>query len=582
MDGLMKVSAILMLCEISHAKDLLAHIQGNNAIVCIKELQTDINTNFEINFSGYTSNRHFTNVMLFQQENGKEGTYSINSNYTGRIQRIAMNDRNFSFLLLNATFKDSGNCTLRQTTLEKGNTGVLVARRVLPARPGDRITVSFVFHETNTSSIKIDYASCTMYRTKILYNMSKEVCNSRDIVMVEEMEIEKCALKTKEFSFTFPLIEWLHKGNYFAWDEKGRLLDSIFIDVDENNNRTKAYTINATGIGLIISALLIAVLSAFLVIIAVWKRRTRRVQKTKTYKVTYKNGNPTIANSSRNGCQKFEAKVRMNDTNIYSNGLDCRMPSMKPACTLQSDSKLLLSETVPGDDYVHECDELNTVCLTDCISKESCLCSNAIRNKATDSTVNSSIEYDYVIKHTFMTLRPPAMDPIVTMNKQQLSKIEKFLNSCKTINIKPLSKVLPATLYAKLDKMRTKETKYTCSSVELKDLSLASELSPPCSFENDLVNKSINSPNVSRYGERHMESDSRCISSHVFMYVPELTDLQDSKTRTFPQCLKFDYPRNECSDAYGMEMGHQRSRSLEPLSWDPLNNSNVLKSMKSS
>ncbi|KAK3598036.1 hypothetical protein CHS0354_042404 [Potamilus streckersoni] len=495
MDSLLKVSAVLMLCEISHAKGLLTNIQGKDAVIYIEALQTDVNAVMEIHFSGYTSNRLFTNVLTYHQKKEKEEILSINSNYTGRIRGFIMNNASVSFLLLNANFNDSGKYTVTETYLEKGNTGVLVARHILRAHIGERMKITFNIPDTNTSFIKIDYAIYTFNRTVLFLNVSKDVCSYNDVRIVEEMKFQNCSMKRREFSFTFPEISWLHKGSYFAWDEKGRLLDSLFVDIDENNTPTQAssYTLNAAETGLLISALQIVLTLTFLVFIAVRKHRKLRVQTTTTHKLEYKNGNPTVSNSSRNGCQKLEAKVRMNDRNNYSKGLDCSMSTFKPASKLQSNPKLLLPQTVAGDDLVHEYDELKTVSLTDRISKESCLRSNMLCYKATGITTGSSNEYDYVIKHTFMTLRPPAPDPTVTKTNKQQAKYEKFLYSFKSINIKPLSRVLPAPLYTRLEKRRTKKTQPTGSSVESKSLDLANELSTPCSFElkNDFTKKTI-------------------------------------------------------------------------------------------
>ncbi|KAK3598039.1 hypothetical protein CHS0354_042407 [Potamilus streckersoni] len=316
------------------------------------------------------------------------------------------------------------------------------------------------------SSIKIDFK---FNRTVLLYNVSKEDCTSTDIVVVEGMEIQKCALKSGTLSFTFLNISWLHKGSVFAWDEKGRLLDSVFIDVEENSETAPSSPSieNETVKWLLISALVIALVAVFLVVIGFLKYRRKRGELGLT---TF-----------------FWAPVFLS-SHIMLVDLYDFYPSPTSTQWLESTRQALEWIRLCGETYF----------------------------------------YDF-------TIRPPAPDPAVLMKYKKKTEIEKFLHSIKNVNIKPLSRVLPATLYARREKKRAKEkTQCTGSSVELNSLELTKELSLPCSFEsdNDLTMLTIDYSKRSKQKESQMRSNAKCISSPIFMYRPESSSIKDSLAKT--------------------------------------------------
>ncbi|KAK3607407.1 hypothetical protein CHS0354_003034 [Potamilus streckersoni] len=97
--------------------------QGLDVKVSIITTSTDGNKTLEINFSGFTSNLHYTTVMMYETRN-----ISISRNYTGRIQNITSSQDTFSFLLLNVSFIDSGNFTVYEHSQEKGKTSIIVIK----------------------------------------------------------------------------------------------------------------------------------------------------------------------------------------------------------------------------------------------------------------------------------------------------------------------------------------------------------------------------------------------------------------------------------------------------------------------
>ncbi|KAK3598034.1 hypothetical protein CHS0354_042402 [Potamilus streckersoni] len=101
--------------------------------------------------------------------------------------------------------------------------------RVLVAQLGEPITLSFIATEETISSIKI--VDPITSRRVLIYNVAERDCIYTDIIQKKQLQVQCCVSK-REFSFTIPYVSWLHKGGYFAWDDKGHLLDSIFVDIE--------------------------------------------------------------------------------------------------------------------------------------------------------------------------------------------------------------------------------------------------------------------------------------------------------------------------------------------------------------
>ncbi|KAK3598040.1 hypothetical protein CHS0354_042408 [Potamilus streckersoni] len=232
MDVVTRISVLLLFIEIGHSKELnpTISVQGDNATVSIHAHKTEGETLLEINFSGYISNEHFSNIMIYRRKKGESENISINRNYTGRIDRIEQHNDHFSFLLINVMFYDSGNYKVNVHSKLEGNTIILVARRIYVANIRNPSTLSFVFYDLNASSITVDNPTSKLTQPVLIYNATNDSCIYTDAVSVEKIN---CVLRKGEFSFIIPEIGWLHKGSYFAWDDKGRLLDSLFLDIQD-------------------------------------------------------------------------------------------------------------------------------------------------------------------------------------------------------------------------------------------------------------------------------------------------------------------------------------------------------------
>ncbi|KAL3886544.1 hypothetical protein ACJMK2_026529 [Sinanodonta woodiana] len=235
MDGVTRISLVLIWCGNVYSRVWNSTIlaQGYNGTINIDMPKSDLETLLEINFYGYTSKQHFSNIFLYK--NDQNGSISINRNYTGRIERVVNSDGQLSFLLLNAMFNDSGNYTIKEKSDLKETTCVLVSSRIEEAELWEPFIFSFMVYETNTSFIRVEKHISKLGQPVVIYNTTNNICTGIDVFSMEKKTIENCVLWNGTFSYTIPDIGWLHKGSYFAWDDKDRLLDSIFLDIKDNS-----------------------------------------------------------------------------------------------------------------------------------------------------------------------------------------------------------------------------------------------------------------------------------------------------------------------------------------------------------
>ncbi|KAK3598035.1 hypothetical protein CHS0354_042403 [Potamilus streckersoni] len=580
MDVALRIFLSLILCAKEHAKDLnlITIVQGNNAIVYIDTPKTDGKNLLEIYFSGCTSNQHLNNVLLYTPVNGENGRVSINTNYKGRIDRVVHNNDEFSFLLLNTIFNDSGNYTVNENSNVIGITSVLVARRIFVAQLLEPFTLSFTFYDKNTLSIRVDSMTSKLSQLVVIYNATNDSCTY--VVSWGKNNIRNCTLRKGEFSFIISEIVWLNKGTYFAWDDKGRLLDSLYLDIQDTGTSTTSSRSdigNEMGTSLIVSALLIMIFASCLAIVAMWKLRRRRARMSTNHNFTHRNEIQTIGcgpdnalfpdetrivlatNNSRDLTElkrnKIEERVKLNDQNMCVRGLGCRKSYGNARWKLQIDSTLSSAETIQSDsthryDYVPANDEWQP--------KQSYIRSNLLGTNSIGSTSQSSFQYKHVGQSRFMILRPPAPDPVVKKNNKQQNIVADSFYSIKKCNKRWLPRDDPSTLFAKKSNKMTMEIHRTRSSDEL-SLDCINVVSSPCfvQLDKDFAKKDVESPQKSR--------KVKCIKSKDVGYMPESCQFRDSKTRSASQCLSANYPRDDYDYTNAMETRHRISWSNDDL-----------------
>ncbi|KAL3884523.1 hypothetical protein ACJMK2_024657 [Sinanodonta woodiana] len=208
-------------------------VTGENVTVCMDRLQIKGTHILQINFAGFISKQHVSNVLLYNPLNTTFDQLSVNSNYTGRIEKFETNQSSLSFLLLNVKIMESGMYTV--TTMEgsvvKGNTSILVARQRILGQLGDSMNITFMCNKANISSIQIEmFVPKASYRV-VIYDLTQANCTVLGTQFINR--IENCILSGTKFSFTIKKITWLEIGTYAALDDRKFLLDSLFVVIED-------------------------------------------------------------------------------------------------------------------------------------------------------------------------------------------------------------------------------------------------------------------------------------------------------------------------------------------------------------
>ncbi|KAL3886543.1 hypothetical protein ACJMK2_026528 [Sinanodonta woodiana] len=214
MDVATRISLVFIWCGNVYSRVWNSTIlaQGYNGTINIDMPKSDLETLLEINFYGYTSKQHFSNIFWYK--NDQNGSISINSNYTGRIERVVNSDGQLSFLLLNAMFKDSGNYPIKEKSDLKETTCVLVSSRIEEAKLWEPFIFSFMVYETNTSFIRVENYFSKLSQPVVIYNTTNNICTDIYVLSLEKKTIVNCVLGNGIFSYTIPDIGWLNKGSY--------------------------------------------------------------------------------------------------------------------------------------------------------------------------------------------------------------------------------------------------------------------------------------------------------------------------------------------------------------------------------
>ncbi|KAL3886570.1 hypothetical protein ACJMK2_026555 [Sinanodonta woodiana] len=508
---------------------------------------------------------------------GQNGSISINRNYTGRIESVVHNNTHFSFLLLNVMFNDSGNYTIQENANVKRITSVLVTRRKYVAHIWEPMLLSFKVYEKSMSFIKVDILNFKRSQLVVIYNLINASCTYRDVVSVEN-----CVLINREFVFVIPEIGWLHKGSYFAWDDKDRLLDSIFLDIQGKSTTGLRSSLNIVKESwFIISALGISILVTYLVVVALWKLRGRRAEMTNRDNCTSRNGIQAINHRSNNVfiqeetrrvltkqnsndltelmTNRFQPRFKLNDQNMCVRGIGCAMSSVNPRCSLQIDSSLSSAETIQSGsthryDYAHDIDNL----VSECQSKQHYIRSKLLDTNSISGKSLTSFDYNDVVQNRFMPLRPPAPEPVLKKKQNKTTIVANSFYSHKQVNKRWIRSTEQSILFAKKRNQRTIESRRTRSRENL-SLKCTNGLSSPSfvHIEKDFAKKDVDSP--------IKDTKEKWLESKVVKCLPEPYQFRDSKSGSASQCSGSDNPGDDYDQVYAMEKRHGRSRSNDAL-----------------
>ncbi|KAL3886565.1 hypothetical protein ACJMK2_026550 [Sinanodonta woodiana] len=525
---------------------------------------------------------------------GQNGSISINRNYTGRIESVVHNNTHFSFLLLNVMFNDSGNYTIQENANVKRITSVLVTRRKYVAHIWEPMLLSFKVYEKSMSFIKVDILKFKRSQPVVIYNLINASCTYRDVVSVEN-----CVLINREFVFVIPEIGWLHKGSYFAWDDKDRLLDSIFLDIQGKTTTGLRSSLNIVKESwFIISALGISILVTSLVVVALWKLRGRR-EMTKRDNCTSRNGIQAINHHSNNAfiqeeirrvltkkysddltelmTNRLQPRFKLNDQNMCVRGIGCAMSSINPRCSLQIDSSLSSAETIKSDsthsthryDYAHDIDNL----VSECQSKQHYIRSKLLDTNSISGKSLTSFDYNDVVQNIFMPLRPPAPEPVLKKKQNQTTIVANSLYSHKQVNKRWIRSTEPSILFAKKSNQGTIESRRTRSRENL-SLKCTNGLSSPSfvHIEKDFAKKDVDSP--------IKDKKEKWLESKVVKCLPEPYQFRDSKRIGASQCSRDDYPGDDYNQAYAMEKKNRRSWSNDALYGNQICNTKASRSRR--
>ncbi|KAL3884828.1 hypothetical protein ACJMK2_024929 [Sinanodonta woodiana] len=208
------------------------YAEGDDVPIRIDVLHINGDEVLEINFSGFFSKQRISNVMIYYPKKIQSDSESVSTNYTGRIKHIKMDKGCFSFRLLLVSTMDSGNYTVFQNSLEKGNTSILVSRRVLFRQDLGSMILPFKFNKANMSLITIEMIN-PLPLAVVIYDVELQRC--KHMGYPYQNRTESCAFNASNFTFTLHNVSWLDKGTYVAWDDRRFLLDSIDLDIQEGS-----------------------------------------------------------------------------------------------------------------------------------------------------------------------------------------------------------------------------------------------------------------------------------------------------------------------------------------------------------
>ncbi|KAL3884829.1 hypothetical protein ACJMK2_024930, partial [Sinanodonta woodiana] len=628
------------------------YVNGGNVTLCMDGLQINGTQSLEIHLYSFISKDHVRNVMLYNPKENQADQISVSSHYTGRIEKLKINNQLVSnlllsnpvnnqseeksvnkhesggtfkinnslcFLLLNVTFIDSGNYTVSTMgdSVVKGKTGLLVARQTVFGQHDTLMNITFMCNKTNISSIKIEMMLHTQVYPVVIYDVSHANCT--EVGDVFKNQIESCLFNGITLSLTIRSLTWLEKGTYVAWGDMTFLLDSIFVEIEDtkrssletrkgyvtllstvngptdsskfaNETGSKLATINGyqtssneamNGLSppssndnselLLVTAIVVVVVAACLAMIGFWMIRHRKVPTTKTERKSpgnsfgnlYKIDNELITPEttrlvlrpndnavSLTDVHKGHVNIRRTEENIIHRRFDCADSSTtRTTRNVQIDSRAHLYDHI-SENQDH------------CWPWESNL---LLKPHSTESVAEQRVLYDYVVQHSFMTLRPPAPDPVVNRKSKFGGTSDHGLSWYRRIDLTSASRLDKS--YALTNKQRYMESNSTLSRSEPEICHSINEFAPSSYFELECIRATgtMNSPscllNSVAQNWRNVENSNNT----NFIPKSEFVELRDkSKHEQVAPVLQYDLPQCHV-DPTSMDRRHRKSLSLDDM-----------------
>ncbi|KAL3884850.1 hypothetical protein ACJMK2_024951 [Sinanodonta woodiana] len=658
-----RICVLLMLLGIADPKEWrneTSSVNGRNVTVCMDGFQIKGTQGLEINFAGFISKHHVSNVMIYNPLKDQSYQMSVNRNYTGRIEKLTIDKHqvcneflanpvkyhseqmrinkhdtgeinvfkmniSLSFHLRHVTFMDSGTYTV--TTMEdsvvKGGTRLFVARHTMFGQDGSSMNITFMCNKRNISSITIEMMLFNIFFPVVIYDVSHANCTKFGEVL--KNGIESCLFDGITLSFSIRRVTWLDRGMYVAWDDMKFLMDSIFIEIEDTKtssletrkgyvtlpstvkrptvsmkftkgtdtktssleNSSPYVTIPSTLNGpndtprfekeinkqtlILVSAIVVVVVAAFLAVIAFWMIRHRKVPTTEIERKStanssgnlYRNDNKFIppettrlvleANDNAvnlTDAIKGQANIRRKEENIIHRRFDCADSSTtRTTLNVQIDSCAHLY------DYISEKHDY-------CWPRESNI---RVSWLSTESVAEQRVEYDYVVQHSFMTLRPPAPDPLLSRKFKFRSTNDHSISWYKRINLKSGSRLDPS--YSLTNIERHMESNCTSSRLEKERCHSIHELAPSRYFEFECIRATgtMNSPSWLRYNVVQNWRNVENSDSTNFLPKPEFVEFRDKSTHgQVAEVLHYDSPQCHV-DLASMDRRHRKSQSLDDM-----------------
>ncbi|KAL3884846.1 hypothetical protein ACJMK2_024947 [Sinanodonta woodiana] len=652
-----KVCVLLMLLGIVDTKESKAEtsVNGGNVTVCMDGPQINGAQRLEIHFYSLISKHHDRNVMIYDPMKNQADQISVSSHYTGRIERLKINNQlisnlllsnpvynqseqksvnkhdtggiewfkmnnSLSFLLLNVTFMDSGTYTVLTfgDSVVKGKTGLLVARQTVFGQHDKVMNITFMSNKTNISSINIEMVLFKIVFPIVIYDVSHANCT--EVGDVLKNRIKSCLFNGITLSLTIRSFTWLDRGTYVAWDDSNFLLDSIFVEIEDtkrssletrkgyvtllstvngptdsskfaNETDTKTSSLETSSAStvngptdlstfakeinnselLLVTAIVVVVVAACLAMIGFWMIRHRKVPTTKTERKSpgnsfgnlYKIDNELITPEttrlvlrpndnavSLTDVHKGHVNIRRTEENIIHRRFDCADSSTtRTTRNVQIDSRAHLYDHI-SENQDH------------CWPWESNL---LLKPHSTESVAEQRVLYDYVVQHSFMTLRPPAPDPVVNRKSKFGGTSDHGLSWYRRIDLTSASRLDKS--YALTNKERYMESNSTLSRSEPEICHSINEFAPSSYFELECIRATgtMNSPscliNSVAQNWRNVENSNNT----NFIPKSEFVELRDkSKHEQVAPVLQYDLPQCHV-DPTSMDRRHRKSLSLDDM-----------------
>ncbi|KAL3884849.1 hypothetical protein ACJMK2_024950 [Sinanodonta woodiana] len=537
--------------------DRTTHTQPDNANVFFDNDHTEGNMRLEINLFGYSVKLRLTNLMMNDQLIGQHDEESDRINDTGQIQVILKDKYSLSFQLLNASFEGIKEL---EKSCDKRNAIINVTRSRFVQKGENSGKPSCLYNETDISSNTNNKVQTYVTSLVISSNVTNE--SLTDVMQSYRARIRDCVFSGNNVSFTFQESPWLENATFAACDDNGFILQSIFIEVQISNedhtlSSGPSYTHGPSSSNdkqtlILVSAIVVVVVAACLAVIAFWMIRHRKVSTNETERKSTANSS---GNLDRNANEfippettriaivtndnavnltdaiKGQVNIRRKEENIIYRRFDCTDSSNRTAHNVQINSRAHLYDYI-SENHDH------------CWPWESNL---LLRPHSTESVAEQRVEYDYVVQHSFMTLRPPAPDPVVNRKSKFGGTSDHGLLWYKGINLKSASR---------LDKSSEQES---CHSIN--------ELAPSSYFELECIRATgtMNSPSWLINGVDQKLRNVENSNSFNFLPKPEFVELRDkSKHEQVAQVLQYDLPQFNVDPA-SMDRRHRKSQSLNDM-----------------